>query len=347
MAQPETGAPLKGRERRDALRELRSERDAFEAELKTLERRLSFMQAMQSAAEPKDARLAAREVRSGLREAAATVVLGDWHVEETVEQEKVFYRNSYNLDIAKLRVSRLAEAIVWLVQANQRDFHIRDLVLGIVGDLMSGGIHEELVETNGLSPTYAALYARSLLRDLITFLLEHLDIDTIWLLGGHGNHGRTTAKKRIKTGAENSYEHMMLLTLMDEMRNEKRVKWIVPRAEQIYFPIYDCWTRWMHGDEVKYNAGLGGISVPLNRAVYRLKSVQDCRLTCLGHHHTYHPGQASHVNGSLIGYTEYAMSGTFEREDPMQSFFLLDSKRWKCQVTPLWVDGPEEREFWR
>jgi hypothetical protein len=50
------------------------------------------------------------------------------------------------------------------------------------------------------------------------------------------------------------------------------------------------------------------------------------QLDCMGHFHQYCDGGNFVVNGSLIGYSPYAVSikGAYER--PSQSFFLINGK---------------------
>ena len=78
----------------------------------------------------------------------------DWHVEEEVLPAKVQGRNKYTLDIAELRMKRFWDGIVELVwhHRSSKTLAIRDMVLWLGGDLMTGHIHEEMLITSKLTP---------------------------------------------------------------------------------------------------------------------------------------------------------------------------------------------------
>jgi hypothetical protein len=103
-----------------------------------------------------------------------------------------------------------------------------------------------------------------------------------------------------------------------------------------------------HGDEVKYQGGVGGVSIPINKRVNAWNRVKRADYHCFGHFHQQLDHGDWFANGSVIGYNDYAMSGGFTPEAPQQTFFLLDAKRGKTTVSPMWVsDEKEEARIWR
>ena len=346
MDQPTDNAAREVRRRRAEVATLRDQVRLLTDELRTAEARLEFVREAEGLT-VSNAAITPREKRSGRREATAIAMLSDVHIGESIEQEKVIGKNSYNLEIARLRMTRFFEGLVWLVKANQRDFAIHDVLVGVLGDIITGYIHEELMESSLCSPTMGVVFAREVISSGLAYMLRELPDVEVTLVCKHGNHGRTTAKKHINTGAENSFEHLLYLMLAREWANEKRIRWHVTKAEHSYVEIYGDWTRWMHGDGVKYDKGIGGIMVPINRALARLDSVRRCRVTFMGHFHQLTPGRRCMVNGSVCGYNPFAMASTLEYEDPAQCFVLWDSKRGPCITAPIWVDSDEERKLWR
>lgn len=347
MVDQQDKAAREERRRQAELVGLRERCQRLEAEVHELDARLELVGSLE-AMTASNARIVPRERASGLREATAIALASDWHVGELVEQEKVINRNSYNLEIARARAGRFFEGIVWLTRTHSSAFAIRDLVVWLGGDIITGYIHEELVESSLCSPTLAVVFARELISSGLEHLLRELPgLERIAVLCNHGNHGRTTLKRRIATGAENSFEHLLFLMLAREWAHEPRVQWHVTRAEHLYAELYGEWTRWLHGDEVKYDRGIGGVFVPVNRALHRLDSVRPVRSTFMGHFHTYAALEHCTLNGSLVGYNPFAMKMTLPYEPPRQGFLLWDSRRGPCMRTPIWVDGDEERQLWR
>lgn len=316
----------------------RTERRELLERLDEAERRAAHHSSLDSDGTPPS--IQRRERASGMREATAIVLASDWHVEETVDPTTVNNLNAYDLSIAQHRARRFFDGISWLLDAHASHFRIRDLVLWLGGDLITGTIHEELLESNGLSPLLASRFVRSLVVEGIRMLLvSHPEIERIVIPCSHGNHGRTTQKPRISTGAHNSYEHALYLALADDFRDEPRAQFHVARGELVYVNVYDLRVRFTHGDAVKYAGGVGGITIPINKAVASWDRSIRADLTCMGHWHQLSYGSKCIVNGSLIGPSAYTVRIKAEMEVARQAFALIDSAHGVCQMTPIWLDG--------
>lgn len=284
-----------------------------------------------------------RETTSGLREGTAVVLASDWHIEEVVDPMKIAGRNAYNLDIAQARATRFFQGVEWLANFARNEFTLREIVLWLGGDLMSGHIHEELMETNELSPAETILKLRDMLVGGIDYLLEDPKLECLKIPCSFGNHGRTTQKFRSKTGAENSFEWLLYNVLAWHYEKEPRVQFAVDKSRHQYVEAYDFRLHFHHGDTVRFWGGVGGLSIPLNKRIPKWDNVLRSDYHHIGHFHQAIDLGRVLVNGSLIGYNEYAMDQGCDFEPPQQMFYVLDSKRGKCLPTPIWVD--EEAGF--
>jgi hypothetical protein len=284
------------------------------------------------------------EKSSGLREMTAVSMASDWHVEETVPAVKAGFRNEYNMSIAEQSINRFFQAQIDLVRHHRasKQVVIRDMVCAFTGDLMSGYIHQELRETNALSPTMTAIWLRRRIRNGLITLLDALDLRNLLIPWSYGNHGRTTPQTQISTGAENSYEHMLGLMLEDDFRDDPRVKFDTSPTAHQYAEVYDFTLHFHHGDSLKYAGGVGGLGIPLLKAVPAWDEIRYAHYHHIGHFHQLRDYGRAMVNGSMIGFGPYSHWIKASFEAPQQLFYLLDSKRGKCHVTPLWVR--EERE---
>ena len=257
-------------------------------------------------------------------EGAAFLVLSDWHIEERVDPRVVNGLNQYNPDIATARATRLFQNALKRIRAHRQDVNLHTLVLPCLGDFITGYIHEELEESNYLSPTEATLQVRAMLIDGISFLREHGDFQRIIVPCVPGNHGRTTKRKRIATSYKNSYEWMMYKTIAQHFAKDDGIEFIVPESATIYLTLFGTTTRLNHGDEFKYFGGIGGVSIPLIKWMHRKDEQIKAHATIIGHYHqTLMPTSGCMVNGSLIGINSYAVSIGCKPEPAQQTLRIL------------------------
>lgn len=287
------------------------------------------------------------ELSSGLREATAVACLSDLHVEERVKPGDTPTGNAFNLAIADFRLGRAFAGIEWLVQMHRERFTIRNLVLWLGGDLGSGHIHEENVETSALTPIATMLWLRPRLVVQMAELVERLQLERLDVVCSYGNHGRDTKKKRYATGAHHSYEWGMYQSLADAFRGDDRIAVHAPPASHQYHRVYDQSLGFHHGDDIRYAGGVGGLSIPLNKAVDAWNEVRRCDSWYFGHWHQYLTIGRKTVNGSMIGYNGYAMGIKARPEPPQQAFELVDAKRGPTCRSPIWCGDPSaEVELW-
>ena len=280
-----------------------------------------------------------RESSSAQREATAVALASDWHIEERVDSAAVNGVNDYNLEIAKHRAERFFSGFIYLTKYHSEHFTIRDALLWLGGDLITGYLREENLEHNELSPVFAIATLHAWLADGIRAYLAALpQIELLTIVCNSGNHGRLTEKVRPATREQNSIEWLLYANLAREFANEPRVKFNLPYGSQTYVDIYDFTVRFTHGDEAKFGGGVGGIMIPLKKAIARWNTVKTAAWTNVGHFHQYHDLPTLVVNGSLIGYNTYALSIGADFETPRQAFYLVDRSRGKCMSSSLWVD---------
>src|SRR5262249_54935665 len=154
------------------------------------------------------------KVSSGQSESALVLPWSDWHIEETVRAEQVSNKNEYNLEIMEARFRKLLHGTMAWWKIASRDTAIKTIVLALLGDFITGSIHDDLAEGNSLPPAAAIHKAYSLIVSGIKFILENTPKDVELVIPCHsGNHGRMTKEQRIATEAGNSLEYFMYLML--------------------------------------------------------------------------------------------------------------------------------------
>lgn len=279
---------------------------------------------------------------SKVREATALACASDWHIEEEVRPEQVAGRNVYNLEISAQRMTRFFESVRYAINFNRQIFKIRDLVLWLGGDLITNYLHDDNIESNLLSPVQAIAYAQASIAAGIGHLLLDPELERIVIPCNDGNHGRLSDKTRSATRTANSIEWLLYTNLALMFRNEPRVQFQIAEGEHLYYDIYGRTVRFVHGDQVKYNGGIGGIMIPMYKALASWNTLKNADLTVCGHFHQLISLPDLIVNGSLIGYSPYSLSIKARFEPPAQAFTILDPLRFKSVSMPLWVSTRED-----
>lgn len=275
-------------------------------------------------------------VASGVAsEAAAVAVASDWHCEETVKPESVNGLNEYNLCIAEKRIGKFFDGVLRLTEIERHGIDIKTLVLILGGDLMTGYIHEELQESNGLSPVQTVIWLRDRILAGIDRLRTEGEFERIVVPCCYGNHGRTTRKPRHSTGAENSFEWLLYRVLE---KHAPDIEWHIAEGYHTYLPVFGKMLRIHHGDGVSYQGGIGGLTIPLEKAIAAWNKGVVADLDIFGHWHQMQQNPKWCSNGSLIGYNAFSVAIKAPYEPPQQTFFLLDSKRGRTGTWPIFVE---------
>lgn len=339
---------VKHYEEAEEIKLTKKERNSLVKQNSLLKKALEVQTSLAQAPLPPIKRL---EFGSGMREATAVFGLSDLHVEEKVKPGDTPTGNAYNLAIAEYRLSRAFAGVKWLIEKERATSLIRSVLCWIGGDTMTGHIHDENKETTAFPPVMTLLWLYPRLLEGIRSLLEDEGIETLYIVASYGNHGRDTKKPYRVRGAYHSYEWGMYQRLADDLKDEiksGRVKFLADPSAHQYVQVYDFNLHFHHGDEIQYAGGVGGITIPMNKAVAQWDKVRRCDFHHFGHYHQYFDMGNLVGNGSLIGYNGYAMSIKATPEPAQQFFYLLDSKRGKTAKSPIWCEDREtERKLWR
>jgi len=215
-------------------------------------------------------------------EAVAVVLASDWHIEEEVKANTVNNLNSYTIEIAEKRIKEFFQNTLKLVQTQQHAVKIDTLVLALLGDVISSSIHDALLEINQLRPIEAIIMAENLIISGINYLLDNSELSLV--IPCHvGNHTRMTKKVHIATEQGNSLETFMYHHMANHFKGNKRVKFLVSESYLSYLKIYDFTICFQHGHAIKFAGGIGGLTIPVNKAIAQWEKFQHADLYCFGH----------------------------------------------------------------
>jgi len=238
----------------------------------------------------------------------------DWHYGERVSKAETAGINEYNREIGKQRIRRLVERTIVLA----RGFAFKDdapkppgIVVALGGDMISGDIHEELAETNELTP----LQCVHELIDILVWAIDQMkaEFGKVFIPCVIGNHGRTTKKQRAKQAVFLSYEWNLYTSLERHYKKDPDVTIFVPGETDAFFKVAGQRFLLTHGNAlgVKGGDGIIGALGPIARGAVKLRSSEykigrEFDYLIMGHWHQeiWLPGVI--VNNALKGYDEYA-----------------------------------------
>lgn len=269
-----------------------------------------------------------KEIKSSQdkHEVVPVISISDIHIEEKVDSDVVNNLNEYSVEIAKERVRKVFANALKLVRMFQKDSEINTVVIALIGDNITGYIHEELMESNPLSPTEATIEVKALLIDGIKLFAD--SGFKVVVPCCRGNHGRTSAKKKFATGYKNSFEWMMYQDMRNIFKTMQynNVEFITTKSEFVYVNILGKVNRFCHGDHFKFAGGVGGIFPSMFKFINRINEGIKADCTFMGHWHSYYPAARKGfvVNGSVIGTSPYGLA--WGADTPVQNIQLIDSK---------------------
>lgn len=260
--------------------------------------------------------------------ATAVYLFGDWHIEEKVDPATINGKNEYTPEIGRKRLERVVENGCACLDAQRGMSKISDCVIALMGDMITGHIHEDLSETNYLHPTEASLYAQDMIVSTIDNLVKYSGCKEFTVVTSFGNHGRITKAPRSgQTAATQSYEWLMFMQLERYYRNTPKVKWKVERGIHNYLDIQGKTVRFTHGDKINYKDGVGGVSIPANKAVASWNRTYHADHTYFQHFHHKLEGIDWTLGNCLIGFNPFALDIKAPFMPPSQTLAVFDKKR--------------------
>lgn len=273
--------------------------------------------------------------------ATALLLLSDLHLDEVVNRAEVNGANEYNRQIATARLEAIVEGTIKLCGQYVAGVEFDGIVVALLGDIITGVIHEELARTNECPPTASVVHWVPVLASAITRLADHFG--SVHVPCVDGNHDRTYAKIPAKQRAESSFAWIIYSWLASALAGDPRVTFaITPAAEQV-MSIYDTRFLLSHGDSFRSAGGVGGIYPSMLKWLHKKHELfnaigQPWDIALLGHWHTYMVGRDFQVNGSLKSVDEYAFKLGFGFEPARQALSIVTPERGVTMQVPVYAD---------
>lgn len=255
----------------------------------------------------------------------AVALFSDAHIEETVKSASVMGLNEYNVKIAKERIEKYFANLVSCLNTDKVEY----LLFASLGDTISGFIHEELSQSNELTPLEATFEAQNLIYNGLKYICDNTELKRIKFVGIVGNHSRVTNKIQHSNGYKMSYEWLMYKNIQKQAELEGLpIEFDIPESEMAIEDTSDGKRfLFIHGFQIKGsgNGTVCGIYPSLGRLSLKYGKVYKQDKIYLGHFHSCISIPNAVVNGSIIGYNSYALTNGFAYEEPSQMYELYDT----------------------
>jgi len=198
--------------------------------------------------------------------------LSDTHVGEQVYKEQMRGLNEYNFDIFNKRMYGWANQVLKHTAYRRQIAPIDELMFPMLGDMISGDIHDELARSNQMNNMEQMIRGASIIAQALMYLAPHFTKITVPCVVG--NHGRMTRKPPMKDKFMD-WDYMLYQWVATFCKNQDNIEFHIPRSFMTTFKIHDKVVLIMHGDSISGAGSSGAIT----GAIAKLRSVFQFRKT--------------------------------------------------------------------
>ena len=250
--------------------------------------------------------------------------LSDTHIGEFVDIDQMNGLNSYDFDIFNNRLYGWANQVVSLVELRRNAVPIPELVVPMLGDMISGDIHEELSHTNLANCMMQMIRGANLIAQALLYMAPHFQIVRVPCVVG--NHGRMTRKPPMKDKFMD-WDYLMYQWIAALCKNQNNIEFHIPKSFLTVFPVCNRNVLAMHGDAVSGAGSLASVTKVITnlRSVLHFKKglenevgdipetiAADFDSVMIGHFHRVDELDigtgTAHICGCMKGADEFAMT---------------------------------------
>ena len=205
--------------------------------------------------------------RRGSKPQTMVAPLTDTHVGDRVSFDQTTGINEYNVDIFNRRLYGWTEQIILLADYRRNIADIDELVIPMLGDMVSGDIHEELARTNIGNCMEQMMNGAFLISQSLMALSQHFR--KIRVAGVVGNHGRMTRKIPSKD-KHMDWDHMLYQWVAAFCVEQTNIEFHIPKNFSTIINVANRNILIMHGDSISG----GGTSASFTRMVGQMRGMQ-------------------------------------------------------------------------
>lgn len=253
--------------------------------------------------------------------------ISDTHMGEIQVASEIENFNEFNPEICRSRCLDYSKKVIDWTYVHRSGYNIDECVVLVLGDLISGSIHEELNNTNAYPPPVQAVESGILLSDQIALLAPHFPTVRVEFVV-EDNHSRLQKKPQAKEAGLNSLNYVVGFIAKERLSRYKNIVFnTYPQLEAV---VEVKGRRYLitHGHCIKSVMGIPhyGLDRKVGKEAVKRMNAPDTNKfhrIILGHFHTPMTTQYYWVGGSVSGTTAYDHSAG-RHADPSQSSWLVN-----------------------
>lgn len=267
------------------------------------------------------------------------MLLADLHIGEVVSKEEMGGFAEYNFEIFKERFDRYINKTLKFSLNTLAGYNFDELVIWMLGDFVSGGIHDELTETADLVEVEQVLNGAEIIAGGLRELCKNFK--KVRVIGVVGNHGRLTKKKKFKK-IYNNWDYVIYHVLKLALDNQKNISFKIPKSFFSYDEVNKFNFLSMHGSNVRSWNQIPWYGINRMEAEFgNLLASQEkyFNYLLLAHFHTSSSidrvrGEKI-ISGSFVGADEFSLGAMTSVKVPRQLIFGVHEKygiSWRLPV---------------
>ena len=265
--------------------------------------------------DPVEVRPPNRDGSMGEHPQTMVAVLTDTHVGERVSLNQMAGLNDYDLNKFSRRLSGWAIQVLNLATYRRNMCEVNELVVPLLGDIISGDIHEELSRSNVDNCMMQMLSAAHVISQALMYLAPHFE--SIRVPCVVGNHGRMTRKPPMKDKYMD-WDYMVYQWIAAFCSKQPNITFQIPKTFAQIIEVCNRKILLFHGDSISG----GGSSQSIHRMVSAMRGVTQFRqaieTTVVKH------------DGDLADVFTDVMLGHFHRVD---TYVFGTGSAWICGTT--------------
>lgn len=246
---------------------------------------------------------------------SAVAPLTDTHIGEVVNLEEMAGMNQYDMEIFSRRLYGWTNKIIELVRFRKKYVDVPRLYVPMIGDMVSGDIHGELLKTNSDNIMNQMINGANLIAQSMMILASFFP--EVYVKGVVGNHGRMLSKPYFKEKYMN-WDYILIQMVAVFCSKQTNIHFELPKSYLNVFEVEGRHILMMHGDSV--NSWNGIPFYGIQRAISQLRqalqfegSIKEDITRAVDSHTSV---SSSGVR-MLAKYFEYVMLGHFHTNDEM------------------------------
>lgn len=195
-------------------------------------------------------------------------LMSDFHIGEVVSAEETGGLAWYDFTTFAARYQHYIDSILSISFRKLTGYHLPRLQVFMLGDMVSGIIHEELVETaEGTLMEWLLDGAHVIAQGLRDLAANFEQVNVVCVVG---NHGRLQKQYRFKKRYAN-YDYLLYRILQLELADQDNVTFEIPKSFWALHEVEGHQFLLLHGDNIKSWAGIPWYGI--ERACSRLTNL--------------------------------------------------------------------------